>query len=44
MITNDMRRASEVKTRTVMVKAAFDKNNYVSTRKVHSNLRKKLVK
>jgi hypothetical protein len=44
MITNDARCTREIKTRTAMAKAAFNKKESVFTNKLDLNLRKKLVK
>ena len=43
MITNDARCASEIKSRIVMAKAAFNREKTVFTGKLDLNLRKKLV-
>ena len=44
MITNDVRCRREMKSRTVMVKAAFDKKHTFFISKLNVSLRKKLVK
>jgi hypothetical protein len=44
MITNDVRYTSEIKSRSALAKAAFNKKNTLFTRKLDLNLRKKLVK
>jgi hypothetical protein len=42
MITKDARNIHEIKSRTAMTKAAFNKNNTLFTSKLDLNLRKKL--
>jgi hypothetical protein len=44
IITNDARCTREIKSRIAMAKAAFNKKKNLFTRKLDSNLRKKLVK
>jgi hypothetical protein len=44
MITQDAKRTREIKSRTAMAKAAFNKKKTVFTSKLDLNLRKKLVK
>jgi hypothetical protein len=44
MITNDMRCRQEIKSRTAMAKAAFNKMKALFTSKLDLNLKKKLVK
>jgi hypothetical protein len=44
MLTNDARCAHEIKSRTAMAKAAFNKKKTLFTSKLDLNLRKKLVK
>jgi hypothetical protein len=44
IITNDARCTCEMKSKTAMVKAAFNKKKNLFTRKLDLNLRKKLLK
>ena len=44
MLTNDGRCTREIKSRTAMAKAAFNKKKTLFTNKLDLNLRKKLVK
>jgi len=44
IITNGARCRHEIKSRTVVAKAAFDKRQTLFTSKLNLNLRKKLVK
>jgi hypothetical protein len=44
MVTNEARCTCEIKSRTAMAKAAFNKKKTLFNRKLELNLRKKLVK
>jgi hypothetical protein len=44
MLTNDERCTCEIKSRIAMAKVAFNKKRALFTRKIESELRKKLVK